>query len=203
MRGRLFVISAPSGTGKTTLLRLVMERISGLVFSISHTTREPRVGEQDGVEYHFVSHDDFLRMRDNGMFLEWAKVHDNYYGTSRQGIIDQLDRGVDIILDIDVQGAEIIRSSSGLAASHIFITPPGLSELERRLRSRGTESEESIRTRLRNARIEMHAAGEYEYIIVNDVLEEAVELLAAIILAERSKAHRLPSGDPIEMLLES
>jgi guanylate kinase len=202
MPGRLFVISAPSGTGKTTILRLVMQRIAGLVFSVSHTTRTPRPGERDGVEYHFVSHDDFLQMRDNDMFLEWAKVHDNYYGTSRQGIVDQLDKGIDIILDIDVQGAEIIRRTSGLAASHIFISPPGLRELEKRLRCRGTESEESIETRLKNARIEIQSASDYDYVVVNDVLEEAVELLAAIIFAERSRAHRLPSGEPIEMLFE-
>lgn len=202
MTGRLFVISAPSGTGKTTILRQLMRRIAGLVFSVSHTTRAPRPGERDGVEYHFVSHDEFLRMRDKAMFLEWAKVHDNYYGTSRQGIIDQLENGLDIILDIDVQGAEIIRRTSGLAASHIFISPPGLRELEKRLRSRGTESEESIETRLKNARIEMQSAVVYDYIVVNDVLEEAVELLVAIIFAERSRAHRLPSGEPIEMLLE-
>jgi guanylate kinase len=201
MKGRLFVISAPSGTGKTTLLRQVIRRVTGLVFSISHTTREPRQGERDGVEYHFVDHRTFLDMRSRGMFLEWARVHDNYYGTSRQGILEQLDQGLDIILDIDVQGAKIIRNASGLEASHIFIAPPGLSELERRLRGRGTESEESIKIRLENARIEMQSASEYEYMIVNDVFAEAVELLAAIILAERARAHRLPSGGPIDLLL--
>ena len=201
MHGRLFVISAPSGTGKTTLLRQVIRRVAGLVFSISHTTREPRQGERDGVEYHFVDHPTFLGMRDQGMFLEWAKVHDNYYGTSRQGILDQLGRGLDIILDIDVQGAKIIRTASGLEASHIFVAPPGLSELERRLRGRGTESEENIKIRLENARIEMQAASEYDYMIVNDVFAEAVDLLAAIILAERARAHRLPSGGPIDLVL--
>jgi guanylate kinase len=201
MHGRLFVISAPSGTGKTTLLRQVIRRVAGLVFSISHTTREPRQGERDGVEYHFVDHRTFLDMRGKGMFLEWAKVHDNYYGTSRQGILEQLGRGLDIILDIDVQGAKIIRSASGLEASHIFVAPPGLSELERRLRGRGTESEESIKIRLENARIEMQAAREYDYMIVNDVFAEAVDLLAAIILAERARAHRLPSGGPIDLVL--
>jgi guanylate kinase len=201
MHGRLFVISAPSGTGKTTLLRQVIRRVAGLVFSISHTTREPRQGERDGVEYYFVDHRTFLDMRGKGMFLEWAKVHDNYYGTSRQGILEQLGRGLDIILDIDVQGAKIIRAAGGLEASHIFVAPPGLSELERRLRGRGTESEESIKIRLENARIEMQAASEYDYMIVNDVFAEAVDLLAAIILAERARAHRLPSGGPIDLVL--
>jgi len=176
-----------------------MDRITDLAFSVSHTTRAPRSGEQDGVEYHFVSHEEFECMRDKGLFLEWARVHDNYYGTSRKAIVKQLELGRDIILDIDVQGAALIRESSGLEASHIFISPPGLAALEERLRGRMTETEESIQVRLRNARLEMQAARNYEYIIVNDTLDEAVQLLSAIILAERARAHRLPSGSPIEL----
>ncbi|RPH42674.1 MAG: guanylate kinase [Desulfobulbaceae bacterium] len=198
--GRLFVISAPSGTGKTTILKKVMARLSGLVFSVSHTTRAPRPGERDGREYHFVSHADFEAMLDGNQFLEWASVHDNYYGTSRQAVAEELQRGLDVILDIDVQGAAIIRKSSGIEATHIFISPPGLVELEHRLRGRGTESEESIQLRLKNARIEMQAADDYEYLIVNDVLDEAVDLLSAIILAERARAHRLPDGSPIQLI---
>ena len=198
--GRLFVISAPSGTGKTTILKKVMARLSGLVFSVSLTTRAPRPGERDGREYHFVSHADFEAMLDGDQFLEWASVHDNYYGTSRQAVAEELQRGLDVILDIDVQGAAIIRKSSGIEATHIFISPPGLVELEHRLRGRGTESEESIQLRLKNARIEMQAADDYEYLIVNDVLDEAVDLLSAIILAERARAHRLPSGSPIQLI---
>ena len=197
--GRLFVISAPSGTGKTTILKKVMARLSGLVFSVSLTTRAPRPGERDGREYHFVSHADFEAMLDGDQFLEWASVHDNYYGTSRQAVAEELQRGLDVILDIDVQGAAIIRKSSGIEATHIFISPPGLVELEHRLRGRGTESEESIQLRLKNARIEMQAADDYEYLIVNDVLDEAVDLLSAIILAERARAHRLPDGSPIQL----
>lgn len=198
--GRLFVISAPSGTGKTTILRKVMARLPGLVFSVSHTTRTPRPGERDGREYHFVNRTDFEAMRESNQFLEWALVHDNYYGTSRRAIAEQLQRGLDVILDIDVQGAAIIRRSTGLEATHIFISPPGLVELEHRLRGRGTETEESIQLRLNNARIEMQAADDYEYLIVNDVLDEAVDLLSAIILAERARAHRLPSGSPIQLI---
>ncbi len=197
--GRLFVISAPSGTGKTTILKRVMAGLAGLAFSVSHTTRMPRVGERDGIEYHFVNHAVFEDMRDKGLFLEWARVHDNYYGTSRGGVVEQLQKGMDIILDIDVQGAALLREFSNLEASHIFICPPGLAELEKRLRGRETESEESIQVRLKNAGMELQSAKDYEYVIVNDVLDEAVQLLAAIILAERARAHRLPSGRPIEL----
>lgn len=201
--GRLFVISAPSGTGKSTILKRVMDRLAGVAFSVSHTTRAPRAGERDGIAYRFVSHAEFEAMRDDGQFLEWARVHDNYYGTSRKGIAGQLERGLDIILDIDVQGAALIRKSSEFAASYIFISPPGLAELEKRLRGRDTESEESIQVRMQNARIEMQSVKDYEYVIVNDTLDEAVELLAAIILAERARAHRLPSGSPITLLENS
>ena len=199
MKGRLFVVSAPSGTGKTTILRQVMKRIPGLVFSVSHTTRAPRAGERDGVAYHFIDHAEFQTMRENDQFLEWAKVHENYYGTSRNLVIELLAKGFDVILDIDVQGAAIIRKNSGLEGTYIFISPPGLRELERRLRSRGTDSDESIRVRLKNAGLEMQAGQDYEYVIVNENLEDAIELMMAIILAERARAHRLPDGSPIRL----
>ena len=202
MDGRLFVISAPSGTGKTTLLRQVMAGIPGLAFSVSHTTRLPRAGERDGIDYHFVSERDFLAMRDSGSFLEWAFVHDNYYGTSLREVHGRLGQGIDISLDIDVQGAAVVRQSTALEASHIFIIPPGLQELERRLRGRGTESEEKLRTRLQNARKEMEAARDYQYLIVNDVFDEAAEVLRAIILAERARSHRFPDGNPITLRLD-
>jgi guanylate kinase len=196
-RGRLFVVSAPSGTGKTTLLKRVMQRLPGLAFSVSHTTRAPRSGEKDGVDYHFVSPARFLEMIDRGLFLEHAKVHANLYGTSWAAIKQQLAAGIDVILDIDVQGAAIVRQSGGLEATHIFISPPSLAELERRLRGRGTETEEMIAVRLNNARIEIGAISEYEYLIVNDQLEATADLLTSIIVAERARAHRLPSGKPI------
>jgi len=195
--GKLFVISAPSGAGKTTLLKKVMGAIPGLVFSISHTTRKPRPGEVDGVDYYFVSPADFQRMITEGLFLEYAEVHDNQYGTSFAAIDQQLKAGLDVILDIDVQGAAILRRKGRPAATHIFISPPDLVELERRLRGRGTESEATIRVRLKNAATEMNAADEYEYLVINDSLEEAANLLSSIILAERARMHRLPSGKPI------
>jgi guanylate kinase len=200
--GRLFVISAPSGAGKTTLLSRVMARIPGLVFSVSHTTRLPRPGECDGVDYHFVSHADFLAMIDQGNFLEHAEVHGNLYGTSRSAVQKQLEAGKDVVLDIDVQGAAILRGSGQLEAAYVFIAPPGMAELEKRLRGRGTESEERIRLRLKNARHELQAAGQYEYLVINEDIAEATELLAAIILAERARAHRLPSGKPIGKVIE-
>ncbi|MBB5347653.1 guanylate kinase [Desulfoprunum benzoelyticum] len=202
MGGRLFVISAPSGTGKTTLLRRVMAGITGLAFSVSHTTRLPRGGERNGIDYHFVDQHEFLAMRDSGVFLEWANVYGNYYGTSRREIDGRLQQGLDVILDIDVQGAAAVRQVSGLDASHIFIIPPSLQELERRLRGRGTESEEKVRTRLHTARLEMQQAGEYQYLIVNDNLGEASEMLRAIILAERARAHRRPDGRHIGLHLD-
>lgn len=195
--GRLFVISAPSGAGKTTLLKLVMAEVPGLVFSISHTTRTPRPQELDGVDYRFVSKEKFLKMIDQGLFLEYAEVHDNLYGTSIGAIGAQLEEGLDVILDVDVQGAAILRREKQLEATHIFISPPNLTELERRLRGRGTESEQVIQLRLKNAAIEMRAAKEYEYLVINERIDEAAHLLAAIIVAERARAHRLPSGKPI------
>jgi len=201
--GRLFVISAPSGAGKTTLLKRVMEHLSGLVFSISHTTREPRPGELDGVDYHFISRAQFLAMIDRELFLEYAEVHDNLYGTSSEAIGSQLENGLDVVLDIDVQGAAILRKKGQPEATHIFISPPNLKELERRLRGRGTESEETLKLRLKNAATEIKAAAAYEYLIINDKVDEAVELLSAIILAERARAHRLPSGKPISSIVIS
>jgi len=200
-QGRLFVISAPSGAGKTTLLRGVMSSLVKVKFSVSHTTRNPREGEVDGVDYHFVSRDTFRQMIADNMFLEHAEVHDNFYGTSHAAIEEQLQDGFDVILDIDVQGAAILRKNPQVDAAFIFIAPPSLVELERRLRGRGTENEEKVRLRLINARTELESSSKYEYLIVNSDVDEGTNLLQAIILAERSKSHRLPTGDPIEKVL--
>ncbi|MDP3695533.1 MAG: guanylate kinase, partial [Desulfocapsaceae bacterium] len=177
--GKLFILSAPSGAGKTTLLKKVMADLPGLAFSVSHTTRLPRAGEVDGVDYHFVSRAQFEAMRDQGVFLEWAEVHGNLYGTSRPAVLAQLATGLDVILDIDVQGAAILRNSAVIPAASLFISPPSLSELERRLRGRETDSEETILLRLKNARKEMQAAVDYEYLIINDCLEQAIDTLRA------------------------
>lgn len=197
--GRLFVVSAPSGAGKTTLLKRLMARLGGLAFSVSHTTRLPRPGERDGVDYHFVSPTEFKAMVEEGLFVEHATVHGNLYGTSRPAIVAQLAQGLDVILDIDVQGAALLRQESSLPVTEIFIAPPDLAELERRLRGRGTEDAERLALRLNNARDELRAAEGYQYLIINDDLDEAAELLAAIVLAERARAHRRPSGEPIDL----
>lgn len=200
-RGRLFVISAPSAAGKTTILKRVMADVPGLVFSVSHTTRNPRPGEQDGIDYHFVEKGAFLAMVEQGLFLEYAEVHGEMYGTSSAAIDRQLDCGLDVILDIDVQGATILRQKKQSEATYIFVSPPSLAELERRLRGRGTESDEKVAIRMKNAEEEMAAATGYEYLIINDVLPETTDLLASIILAERARGHRLPSGQPIGNIL--
>jgi guanylate kinase len=193
-KGRLFIISAPSGAGKTTLLAKVMPGIERLTFSVSHTTRKPRPGEQEGVNYYFVDRKTFSMMREREAFLEWAEVHGEFYGTSREVVVDNLEKGTDVILDIDVQGAEIIRKSGMIDAASIFIAPPDLVELERRLRGRAQDSEETILLRMKNARKEMQAIGDYEYLIINNTVDEAAMVLQSIILAERARMHRLPSG---------
>ena len=190
----LLVLSAPSGCGKTTILHKVMTDLPGLVFSVSHTTREPRPGEEDGRDYHFVNRKQFKEIRDQqpSGFLEWAEVHGNCYGTSRQDVEDRLAEGMDVVLDIDIQGTEqICRNAVPVT---IFIAPPSLSELERRLRGRGTESEAGLAVRLANAEKEMQAADAYTYLIVNDQLDEAVRALEAVIIAERCRRRRGVDG---------
>ena len=185
--GFLLVVSAPSGCGKTTILKQVMAKISGLQFSVSHTTRQPRLGELDGIDYHFVSKEQFLAIRDQepSGFLEWAEVHGNFYGTSRQAVEVSLAAGKDVILDIDIQGAEQVKKNADPVT--VFISPPTLGELERRLRRRGTESAGDIAVRLENAKEEMAAASNYRYLIINDELDQAVRDLQAIIAAERRR----------------
>jgi len=197
--GQLFILSAPSGTGKTTILKRVMANVTNLGFSISHTTRAPRKGEQNGVDYHFVTVAEFQTMRENNLFLEWAEVHGNFYGTSRPAVLEQLESGQDIILDIDVQGAAIIAADATVHGVSVFVAPPSLSELEKRLRGRGTDTNETIELRLNNAAKEMDATESYDYLVINDDLEEAVSTLQSVIIAERSHGHRLPTGEPIQL----
>ena len=185
--GFLLVVSAPSGCGKTTILKKVMAKISGLEFSVSHTTRRPRLGEMDGIDYHFVSKEQFIALRDQepSGFLEWAEVHGNFYGTSRREVKALLATGRDVVLDIDIQGGEQVQKNADPVT--VFISPPTLDELERRLRGRGTESPEDIDFRLANAENEMAAASRYRYLIINDELDQAVRDLQAIIAAERRR----------------
>lgn len=195
--GLLIVLSAPSGCGKTTMVRRLMQDVPGLVFSVSHTTRPPRAREVSGVDYHFVDAAAFQALRDQqpSGFLEWAEVHGNYYGTSVASVDGQRRAGNDVLLDIDVQGAAQVRANSNPVT--IFIAPPSLAVLEQRLRGRGTESEATIDKRLRNARLELAAAGDYDYLIVNDRLDEAVEALRSIIIAERCRQRRDRCGAPL------
>jgi guanylate kinase len=194
MSGMLIIVSAPSGTGKTTVLQETMQQVERLVFSVSHTARQPRPGEQDGRDYFFVSKQQFEEMIKNNGFLEWALVHDNYYGTALASLRAGLDEGFDIVLDIDVQGAEIVRQQSRLETIDIFIAPPDQAELEKRLRRRGTEDEQTILKRLANAVEEMNQCSKYEYLIVNDSVENAVTMLSGIIYAERARKRRALDG---------
>ncbi|MBU4261233.1 MAG: guanylate kinase [Proteobacteria bacterium] len=197
MRGNLIIISAPSGTGKTTILKRLFAEVKGVTFSVSHTTRGPRAGEKDGVDYYFVDQPTFQRLREDNEFLEWAEVHGNFYGTSRREVDRHLLQGLDVFLDIDVQGARQVREAAGGECFSIFIVPPSWEEQERRLTGRGTDSPETIRLRLLNARKEMQDAGLYDFLIVNDTVEQAVDTLRAIIIAQRSRTRRNPDGLPL------
>ena len=187
MSGRLFVITAPSGAGKTSLIKALLEDEPGLRLSTSYTTRAPRPGEQDGREYHFVDEPTFLAMRARGEFLENAEVHGNRYGTSKKTIESALEQGQDLILEIDWQGARQVRALYPQCVG-IFILPPSLEELERRLRGRGQDAESVIQRRLANAQAEMAHAGEFKYAIINKDFTTARQELARIVRGER-RAH--------------
>ena len=192
-KGSLFVISAPSGTGKTTILKKVMAGVERLAFSVSHTTRQPREDERDGVDYHFVDKSLFDGMREQGDFLEWAEVHGNFYGTSLAEVEKKLAAGIDVVLDIDVQGARQV-SDIAVDAVTVFIAPPSWEEQKRRLMGRGTDSTETIELRLANSRGEMRDARLYHYFIINETVDEAADILRAIILARRSATRRSMDG---------
>ena len=184
MTGHLYIVTAPSGAGKTTLVRLLLENDPDISVSISPSTRAPRSGERDGVEYHFVSVPDFLEKVRNDAFLEWAEVHGNYYGTSRSGIEAALLAGQDVLLEIDWQGAQQVRALFP-AAIGVFVLPPSLDELERRLRARATDTAETIARRVAAAREEMRHVAEFDYIIINDKLQHALHDLLAVVRATR------------------
>ena len=174
MNPKLVVISAPSGAGKTTLCqRLLKDFPDQLTLSISSTTRAPRGQEQDGREYHFLTREEFEKQMSQNLFAEWAKVHGNYYGTSRAVVEAAFKRGLSVLLDIDVQGASSLHKSFPGRCLRIFISPPDLKTLEARLRARGTESEESLAKRMRNAEAEMARAVEFDAVILNDELDRA------------------------------
>jgi len=184
-RGRLFVITAPSGAGKSSLIQELLKSDPALGLSISYTTRPPRPGEKNGREYHFVDDRTFLAMRERGEFLESAEVHGNRYGTSKQVIHDALKRGQDLLLEIDWQGARQVRRLYPDCVG-VFILPPSVEELERRMRARGQDSEEVIRRRVQNAREELAHAGEFNYAIINKDFDTAQRELSGIIRKERA-----------------
>ncbi len=184
MSGNLFVVAAPSGAGKNTLVRLLLEQESRVHLSISYTTRGPRPGEENGREYHFVDNVEFQAMIARHEFLEWAEVHGNFYGTSQKWIADQLAAGHDVLLEIDWQGAQQVRKLFPQAIG-IFILPPSMEELTRRLTGRGTDSADVIARRLAAAQAEMRHVGEFDYVIINDQLAQALEELRAVVRASR------------------
>src|SRR5436305_2145696 len=187
-QGKLFVITAPSGAGKTSLIEAVMRDDRTLKISVSYTTRAPRKGEKDAVDYHFVDEKTFRAMRSGGEFLESAEVHGNHYGTAKQVILDAVKRGDDLILEIDWQGAQQVRRLYPDCIG-IFILPPSIEELERRMRSRGQDADAVIRRRLDNARDELTHAGEFKYAIINKDFDTAKGELTKIIHKERRDAH--------------
>ncbi|MBP1715405.1 MAG: guanylate kinase [Deltaproteobacteria bacterium] len=189
-KGLLFVISAPSGTGKTTLCRAMIEVFPGLHYSISYTTRPPRPGDENGRDYHFISPAEFQERIDRNDFAEWAEIYGYRYGTSRSLIEKIRGEGRDVILDIDGQGARQLRKQD-LGGILIFLLPPSLEELRGRLSRRGTEAEAAIQERLRKAQLEMAEARGYDYLIVNDDLEKTKERLKAVILAEHQRRDQM------------
>lgn len=186
-RGNLFIISAPSGAGKTTLARGLNEALPNTAFSISHTTRPQRRNETHGVDYYFVSEQEFRDMVERGEFLEYARVFGNWYGTSKAAVRELMEQGKTVLLDIDWQGARKVRRAMPDCGS-IFILPPSTEELENRLRNRGQDSEAVIQQRMELARDEMRHAEEYDFEIVNDDFERALQELCAIVSGERSAA---------------
>jgi len=189
-RGRLFIVSAPSGTGKTTLVERLVQVVPDLVLSRSFTSRRPRAGEADGVDYNFISREQFDEMIAAGGFLEYADVFGNYYGTSAGETERVLASGLDLMLVIDVQGARQVRLR-GFDSVGVFVLPPSYGVLEARLRNRSKDSEAAIQRRLKVARSEVGAVAEYDYVVINDELEPAVNRLCCIVQAERSRRPRM------------
>lgn len=189
MVGAIFIITSPSGGGKGTLIKEILQRVANIGYSVSYTTRKMREGEINGQHYFFVSKEEFENLIEQDEFLEYAEVHGNYYGTSKTKVFEETAKGRDIILEIDVQGAEIIKQKL-LEAIGIFILPPSFEVLQERLINRQTESVEDLAVRLKNSRSEVEEYKDFEYVVINEVVEKAVLELESIVLAERLKTKR-------------
>lgn len=192
-RGKTFIISGPSGVGKSTVLQALFAGRDDLYFSVSATTRAPRAGEKDGVDYHFIQPEMFRQWIKNGEFLEYAEYVGNFYGTPKRFVDEAMDSGRDVILDIEIQGAtQVVTARPDTVL--IFIAPPSWEELERRLTARGTDTPEKVQKRLLRAKVELETAGSYNYFVVNNTVDNAVQELRAIMLAEHCKpADRMPN----------
>ena len=195
--GTLYIISAPSGAGKTSLVKALLERTEQITVSVSNTTRAARPGEVDGKDYHFTAIDTFKQMIGEDAFLEHAQVFDNFYGTSQANVMELMAQGIDVILEIDWQGAQQVREKMPAAVS-IFILPPSREELENRLRGRNTDSEEIIARRMRDAISEMSHYEEFDYLVFNDDFDTALDELRAVIIARRQRAEaQLAQNQPL------
>lgn len=188
-RGLLLVVSGPSGTGKGTICKKMVEMNDAIKLSVSATTRQPRLGEKEGISYYFKTREEFEKMVENGEFLEHAMIYDNYYGTPKQAIVDQLDAGVDVILEIEMQGAKQIREVCPDAV-FVFILPPSLDELKHRIVGRGTETKEQIEKRFNSAYNEIKLLGDYDYFIFNNIVDKSAEEIFEIIKSEKSRVAR-------------
>jgi len=190
-RGLMLVLSSPSGAGKTTIARKLLEQDLGIEISVSHTTRKMRKGERDGQDYHFVSHDTFTKMRDHGEFLEWAVVFDNYYGTTRKPVEEALAAGRDVLFDVDWQGAASLRDKARDDVVTVFILPPTAADLEQRLNVRAQDPPEIVRRRMLGASNEIQHWTEYRYVVVNYDIDRSVAAIRAVLTAERLRRTRL------------
>jgi len=198
-----YIISAPSGTGKSTVCKILLERLANLKISISHTTRKPRPTETHGKDYFFVSEEEFKKKIEANAFLEWAKVHNEYYGTTRHSIEKIQNDGYDVIIEIDVQGAQILRNMS-FQGVYIFLLPPSLKELKNRLTKRSTETEEKIAQRMSVAKQEIAEYKNYYYIVTNFEVEDTVCKLSSIMQAEKQKMFRyVPTAPDLESIINS
>jgi guanylate kinase len=187
----MLVLSSPSGAGKTTIARRLIESEPGIAMSVSHTTRAKRKGERDGIEYHFVDRDTFTRMREEGAFLEWAEVFDNYYGTTRKPVEEALAQGQDVLFDVDWQGAASLRKKTGEDVVTVFILPPTAADLEQRLNIRAQDSPETVRRRMLGASDEIQHWTEYDYVVINYDIAQSAAAVRAILAAERLRQSRL------------